>query len=308
MRGIEATTGPLGQGIATAVGMAIAERLLAAEFGPGLVDHRTWVFAGDGCLMEGVSQEAISLAGHLKLAKLAVVFDDNGTTIDGATSLATSDDQRKRFEASNWATIAVDGHDPEAIDRALAFARAADRPTLIAARTRIGYGAPTKQGKSIVHGAPLGADELAGMRVKPQLALRPPSKCRRRSAPRGAQAGRRGGVARRPGRTGLATAPAAIARRAGAADRGHVPAGLEDVVKRAADETAVAAEAIPDPPRQPAGHRPARPPHARARRRLGATLTDSVLSKPAEPPSSTRSPLPGATWPTECASTAWRRR
>src|SRR5690606_33527247 len=158
MAGIETTTGPLGQGIATAVGMAIAERLLRAEFGADLVDHRTWVFAGDGCLMEGVSQEAISLAGHLSLAKLTVIFDDNGTTIDGGTALATSDDQCKRFEASGWATVAIDGHDPAAIDDALAFARAADRPTMIAARTRIGFGAPTKEGQPVVHGSPLGAE------------------------------------------------------------------------------------------------------------------------------------------------------
>ena len=138
--GIETTTGPLGQGLATAVGMAIAERLLAAEFGAGLVDHRTWVFCGDGCLMEGVSQEAISLAGHLGLSKLAVIFDDNGTTIDGPASIASSDDQCKRFEASNWSTVAIDGHDPEAIDRALTFAKSSGRPTLIAARTHIGYG------------------------------------------------------------------------------------------------------------------------------------------------------------------------
>ena len=161
---IETTTGPLGQGLATAVGMAIAERLLRAEFGTDLVDHRTWVFAGDGCLMEGVSQEAISLAGHLKLARLTVVFDDNGTTIDGATTVSTSDDHLKRFEASGWATIAVDGHDMAAVDAALAFARQSDRPTLVAARTRIGFGAPTKEGKAIVHGSPLGGDELAGLR------------------------------------------------------------------------------------------------------------------------------------------------
>lgn len=166
LKGIEMTTGPLGQGIATAVGMALGERLLNAEFGDDLVDHRTWVFCGDGCLMEGVSQEAISLAGHLRLARLTVIFDDNGTIIDGATSVATSDDQRQRFAASGWHTIAIDGHDTAAIDEALTEAKAADRPTLIAARTRIGFGAPSKEGKSIVHGAPLGAEELQAMRHK----------------------------------------------------------------------------------------------------------------------------------------------
>jgi len=166
MAGIETTSGPLGQGIATAVGMALAERMLNAEFGDDLVDHRVWVFCGDGCLMEGVSQEAISLAGHMRLSRLIVVFDDNGTTIDGSTRLATSDDQRKRFEASNWATIGIDGHDLEAIDKAFAAARISDRPILIAARTHIGFGAPTKQGKSVAHGAPLGAAELARMREK----------------------------------------------------------------------------------------------------------------------------------------------
>jgi transketolase len=170
----------LGQGLATAVGMAIAERLLPAEFGAELVDHHTLVFCGDGCLMEGVSQEAISLAGHLGISKLAVIFDDNGTTIDGPASIASSDDQRKRFEASNWSTVAINGHDPEAIDRALTFAKSSGRPTLIAARTHIGYGAPTKEGKSVVHGSPLGSAELKGMRDKlgrPHAHSRRQSRC-----------------------------------------------------------------------------------------------------------------------------------
>lgn len=162
--GIEMTTGPLGQGIATSVGMALGERMLNAEFGDDLVDHRTFVFCGDGCLMEGVSQEAISLAGHLRLAKLTVIFDDNGTTIDGSTDVSTSEDPCRRFEASGWNTISIDGHDHDQIDEALRKARRSERPTLIAARTRIGFGAPTKEGKSVVHGSPLGAAELAGMR------------------------------------------------------------------------------------------------------------------------------------------------
>lgn len=159
--GIETTTGPLGQGIANAVGFAIAEAKLAAEFGPDLVDHHTYVLAGDGCLMEGISQEAISLAGHLKLNKLIVIWDDNNITIDGKVSLADSTDQVARFAASGWNTIAIDGHDPAAIEKALLTAQASDRPTLIAAKTVIGYGSPNKAGSNKVHGSPLGAEEIA---------------------------------------------------------------------------------------------------------------------------------------------------
>ncbi len=165
--GIETTTGPLGQGLANAVGMALAERILNARHGDGIVDHRTWVIAGDGCLMEGISQEAISLAGHLGLGKLIVLFDDNGISIDGPTSLSTSEDQIARFKASGWATIAIDGHDPAAISTALAAAKAdSSKPWLIACKTRIGYGAPTKEGKASSHGSPLGADEIKGTREK----------------------------------------------------------------------------------------------------------------------------------------------
>ncbi len=163
-QGIETTTGPLGQGLANAVGMAIAERNLAARFGEDVVDHRTYVLAGDGCLMEGISHEAISLAGHLGLHKLVVLFDDNEISIDGPTSLTVSDDQLKRFEAAGWATTRVDGHDPDAIFQALTKAQTSDRPSLIACRTTIGYGAPTKGGTSATHGAALGADEVAGTR------------------------------------------------------------------------------------------------------------------------------------------------
>ncbi len=159
--GVETTTGPLGQGLATAVGMAMAERMLASRFGSELVDHRTWVIAGDGCLMEGISHEAVDLAGHLKLSKLTVLFDDNSITIDGATSLATSIDHLRRFEAAGWAVERIDGHSPEAIAAAMSRAVASDKPTLIACKTVIGFGAPKKQGTAGVHGAPLGADELA---------------------------------------------------------------------------------------------------------------------------------------------------
>jgi transketolase len=164
--GIETTTGPLGQGLANAVGMALAERLLAAEFGPGLVDHHTYVIAGDGCLMEGISHEAISLAGHLKLNRLIVLWDDNHVSIDGPTALAVSDDQIARFRACGWQASAVDGHDPAAVEAALSAARSADRPVMIACRTIIGFGAPKKQGTSATHGSPLGAEEVAAARVK----------------------------------------------------------------------------------------------------------------------------------------------
>jgi transketolase len=165
-KGIETTTGPLGQGIANAVGMAIAERLLNAKFGADLVDHRTYAICGDGCLMEGISHEAISLAGHLKLAKLTVLWDDNSISIDGATDLAVSDDQLARFKASGWAAERVDGHDPDAVAAALARAQQSKRPSLIACRTTIAFGAPTKAGTAAAHGAPLGAAEIAGARER----------------------------------------------------------------------------------------------------------------------------------------------
>jgi transketolase len=162
--GIETTTGPLGQGFANAVGMAMAERLLAARFGDELVDHRTYAIAGDGDLMEGISHEAASLAGHLGLGKLIVLFDDNGISIDGGTDLAVSEDTLARFAAYGWATSAADGHDADAVAAAIAAAQLSDRPTLIACRTIIAYGAPTKAGTSASHGAALGADEIAGAR------------------------------------------------------------------------------------------------------------------------------------------------
>jgi transketolase len=164
--GIETTTGPLGQGLGNAVGMAIAEAKLAAEFGSDLVDHYTWVLAGDGCLMEGISQEAISLAGHLKLNKLVVIWDNNNITIDGAVSNADSTDQIARFKAVGWNTIEVDGHDQAQVEKALDAAKKSDRPTLIAAKTTIGYGAPKKAGTHGVHGSPLGADELKAAKEK----------------------------------------------------------------------------------------------------------------------------------------------
>jgi transketolase len=161
--GVETTTGPLGQGLGNALGMAIAERHLAAEFGD-IVDHHTFVLASDGDLMEGISHEAIALAGHLKLNRLIVLFDDNGISIDGPLSLADSVDQVKRFEAAGWAASRIDGHDPQAIAAAIAAAKKSDKPTMIACKTTIGFGAPTKAGKASSHGSPLGADEIKGAR------------------------------------------------------------------------------------------------------------------------------------------------
>ncbi len=162
--GIETTTGPLGQGIANAVGMAIAERKLSQEFGSELQSHYTYALVGDGCLMEGISQEAIALAGHLKLNKLIVFWDDNKITIDGAVSLSDSTDQIARLKSANWNTIEVDGHNPDEIAAAIEAAHKSDKPTFIAAKTIIGFGAPNKQGTHKVHGSPLGAEEIAAAR------------------------------------------------------------------------------------------------------------------------------------------------
>jgi transketolase len=165
--GIETTTGPLGQGLGNSVGFALAERALAARFGRDVVDHYTYVIAGDGCLMEGVGQEAITLAGHLGLGRLIVLFDDNAISIDGPTSLSTSEDHKKRFAAAGWHVLSVDGHDAEAVTRAIRKARnVTDKPSLIACKTVIGYGAPTKAGTAATHGSPLGKDEIAGAREK----------------------------------------------------------------------------------------------------------------------------------------------
>ncbi|MEX6505685.1 transketolase [Jiella sp. M17.18] len=162
--GIEATTGPLGQGMTMAVGMALAERMLNQRFGSDLVDHYTYVVAGDGCLMEGISHEAIDLAGHLKLNKLILLWDDNNISIDGETHLATSTDQKKRFAAHGWNVFEVDGHDPEAIERVLAEARKSDKPAFVDCHTIIGFGAPNMQGTEKVHGNALGEAEVAAAR------------------------------------------------------------------------------------------------------------------------------------------------
>ena len=164
--GVETTTGPLGQGLANAVGMALAEKMNSARLGKKYCNHFTYVIVGDGCLMEGISQEAISLAGHWKLNKLIVLFDDNGISIDGPTSLSFSDDNIKRFQASNWNTISIDGHNEAEIKLAITQAQKSDKPTLIACKTTIAYGSPNKSGKSSSHGSPLGADEIIATKEK----------------------------------------------------------------------------------------------------------------------------------------------
>jgi transketolase len=172
-KGIETTTGPLGQGIATSVGFAVAEKMLAAEFGKKIVSHHTYVLASDGDLMEGVSQEAIALAGHWKLNKLIVLYDDNGISIDGPTSLADSVDQVKRFKSAGWAAELIDGQDRAAIAAAITRAQKSGKPSMIACKTTIGYGAPTKAGTNKAHGEALGADELKGAKEKLGISLEP---------------------------------------------------------------------------------------------------------------------------------------
>jgi transketolase len=164
--GVETTTGPLGQGVGNSVGFALAERIMNARFGNDLVNHHTYVIAGDGCLMEGISHEALSLAGHLKLNKLILLFDDNHITIDGPTDLTVNDDQVVRFQAHGWNATRIDGHDPKAIEQAIAAAQKSDKPSMIACRTIIGFGAPKKQGTAATHGSPLGKEEIAGAREK----------------------------------------------------------------------------------------------------------------------------------------------
>jgi len=234
--GIETTTGPLGQGLANSVGFALAERLLNSEFGDGIVDHRTWVFCGDGCLMEGVGQEAISLAGHLKLSKLTLVFDDNRTTIDGATSVSTSEDHAARFAAANWNVLFTDGHDHEDIDAAMEDAKRADRPTVIIARTRIGFGAPTKEGKAVVHGSPLGSKEVEGLRENLKW-HHPPFTVPANIREKWSIAGKRGSQIRAHWEGRLANSESSLKNEFSRRINGVLPETLEDGVRAAIAET-----------------------------------------------------------------------
>ena len=169
LKSIETTTGPLGQGFANSVGMALAEKILNLKFG-NVFDHKTWCIVGDGCLMEGISQESISFAGHHRLNKLIVLFDNNKISIDGSVNLTCSDDQEKRFKASNWNTITINGHDFDEIDNALKKVKNSKKPTLISCKTLIGFGSPNKAGTESCHGSPLGINEVALTKKKSQLA------------------------------------------------------------------------------------------------------------------------------------------
>jgi transketolase len=202
--GVETTTGPLGQGIATALGMALAEKMLAAEFGKKAVDHHTYVLASDGDLMEGVSQEAVAMAGHWRLNRLIVLFDDNGISIDGPLAIADSVDQVKRFKSAGWQAERIDGHDPQAIAAAITRAKKSSKPSLIACKTTIGFGAPTKAGTAKAHGEALGADELKGAKEKLGISLEPfavPADVLKDWR----DAGRRGGAAREAWETRMTT-------------------------------------------------------------------------------------------------------
>jgi transketolase len=234
-KGIETTTGPLGQGLGNSVGMALAERMLAAEFGETLVDHHTYVFAGDGCLMEGISHEALSLAGHLGLNKLIVFWDDNSISIDGPTDLAVSDDQVMRFGAHGWAAERVDGHDHEAVVEAIRRAHNSDRPTLIACRTTIAFGAPTKAGTAAAHGTPLGAAEIAGARERlgwsdPPFSIPEEIRAEWRAA------GARGAAVRRAWEARLQLLPADRRAEFLRRQRNELPPGLDAAIAKLCDD------------------------------------------------------------------------
>ena len=223
--GIETTTGPLGQGLGNAVGMALAERIVNARFGDGLVDHKTYVIASDGDLMEGISHEACSLAGHYKLNRLIVLYDDNGISIDGATSLADSTDQLMRFEAMGWAASRVDGHDADAVAAALEDAQSSDRPVLIACKTIIGFGAPKRAGTSKAHGEALGAEEVAGARKSLNWPY-PPFEIPDEIVSAWRQAGSRAADARKAWKARLSDTDKAVRQQFEAALSGDIPADL----------------------------------------------------------------------------------
>ncbi len=241
--GIETTTGPLGQGLANAVGFAIAEEALRARFGAKAVDHRTWVIAGDGCLQEGISHEAIGLAGRQRLSRLIVLWDDNGISIDGAVGLADATDQRRRFEAAGWLVLACDGHDPADIDRALTAAKGADRPVLVACRTVIGFGSPKKAGTAGVHGSPLGAGEIAAARevlMWPHAPFVVPDDIRADWA----EAARRGAAARAAWAARLAALPAGRRREFLRVMAGEPPARLARAIRALKDAVAAQRPAV----------------------------------------------------------------
>ena len=240
--GVETTTGPLGQGLGNAVGMALAERILAAEFGE-VVDHFTYVLASDGDLMEGVSQEAIALAGHLKLSKLIVFFDDNGITIDGKLSLADSTDQVARFQASGWNASRIDGHDPEAIAKAIEAAQKSERPTMIACRTTIGFGAPHKAGTAEAHGAALGAEEIAGARAKLGWTS-PPFEIPVETLNEWRRAGTRSAAARKQWQARVKALPAGTRAEFERRVAGKLPAGLGGAVRKVKENAAVKPQEI----------------------------------------------------------------
>jgi len=227
--GIEVTTGPLGQGLANAVGMALAERHLAAEFGDEIVDHHTYVVCGDGCLMEGISHEAASLAGHLRLNKLIVLYDDNSVSIDGPTELAFSDDPLLRFRGYGWVAERIDGHHHEAIADAIRRAQQSDRPSFIACRTIIAFGAPTKAGTAAAHGAPLGAAEIAGARERLDWNY-PPFVIPEDVRGEWRAAGERGATVRRAWEKRLEALPAERAAEFRRRHRRELPSGLDQAI------------------------------------------------------------------------------
>src|ERR1044071_831114 len=233
--GIEVTTGPLGQGIGNSVGMALAERHLATEFGDDLVDHRTYVFCGDGCLMEGISHEALSLAGHLRLNKLIFFWDDNSISIDGPTDLAVSDDQIMRFRAHGWTAERIDGMDHNAIAAAIRRAHSSDRPSLIACRTTIAFGAPTKAGTAAAHGNPLGAEEIKGAKERLGWEYGPfivPDDLYAEWR----QAGARGSSVRQEWEGRLAAAPADRRAEFQRRFKGELPSGLAPAIAKVCDD------------------------------------------------------------------------